>query len=43
MTSQKLRYIPDTEIDKVSKLAAKYFEYPEFSHADTSKGYFCGD
>lgn len=42
MTS-KAQYIPDTEIDKVSKLAAKYFEYREFSRADTSRGYFCGN
>ena len=34
-------YIPETEYEKVSKLIAKYVEFPEFSHADTSKGYFC--
>ena len=34
-------YIPDTEIEKVSKLVSKYIEFREFSHSDTSKGYFC--
>ena len=33
--------IPDTDFEKVSKLVAKYVEFPEFAHADTSTGYFC--
>jgi hypothetical protein len=34
-------FIPETEFPKISKLIAKYVEFPEFAHADTSKGYFC--
>ena len=34
-------YIPDTELEKESKLIARYVEFSEFSHADTSKGYYC--
>ncbi len=33
-------YVPDTEIEKVSKLIAKYVGLPEFSRVGASKGTF---
>ncbi len=33
--------IPGTEYERVSKLIARYIEFPEFQNADLTKGYFC--
>ena len=35
------RYIPGTEYERVSKIIAKYIEYPQFEHAVGRGGFFC--
>lgn len=35
------RYIPGTEYLRVSKIIAKYIEYPQFEHAVKDGGFFC--
>ena len=33
--------IPGTQFDRITKLFARYVEFPQFKEADLSKGYFC--
>ncbi len=43
MPPHKVELIPDTKLDRVSKLIAKYVEFPQFKNADLKKGYFCAN
>ena len=43
LPAPKVERIPDTKIDRVSKLIAKYVEFPQFKNADLKKGYFCAN